>query len=1005
MELIQVNVSFSCTRVYWSTNDARKRTVYTCRVTEIAPHENAATVIKDTTIIHDKLNPAYSEQTERDWFTLSQKRSRPSGTHNRSTNSDSLLLTTSSEDSDVVFDTSATSINKFKAPLFKAPGSTRVTRSRASRSGASFEYNSSSSGGPPTPTSKVRSSTPKNSASTPNNSSLTPSPSSQSLVNLSNLSDSTKQLLKQADLSKYSVIHSQDRGEPIVKRKSLDVVPYTSVLNPKSGEPIPITSRHASAPSLSPHVLKSPATSNAKITDISKTSKTTPIAVDIKKTPFAMKLKQMSLSDFKSKSQVIKQSMGSPELMNTQTPSTSQPTIVSNATAQHALAKPATLTVQIIETDSVHVPQGKSALVVTPVHETKPLSSRTLVAPRSYLTSVSMGHVHQVEELFEELFQLIQGVLLHICNPQSGEKDIDKNWFMKMSAESQEKVKRVMKKLAKHYADGQLQGVVQSWLKEVFSQQAKTLSPKSHSKKTRQKLSLSKTPANVEEPVINLVSPEKEPAEKDLYERKEQKDFSHEQKKISNEQNRDSSEQKRDSSEQKNFSNEQNELNENHSKERKEKEGPTEHGESQKQEVAQSASTQSAASTSSLEKTQSPSPKKKSPLKKSLKKGKKNDTSTKKSPPKQSPPKQSPPKQSPTGSDQTLLSQYPSIEPCSVTLEKLSPAKLQEIKETQRYIVIDDKARVPQTTEPDCGTDIQSDESKHIEENDEDSPQKSGAEVQQEEEKMEETIPEPDQQTEHAPEKLCEETSGTEPEQQTEEAPEKLCEETSGPTLSMDKCSETDNVNDSTPTNTDVHNKIFAQIKAKSIAHSATGEGGPLKCDKCKRKYRTPDSYQKHVADCTFYVSSSSDDESSDSSVQIVGESQIETPPRMSMTKMFTKIGGQERNNLKVLSLNRNVKVVVSKEEANGDVSGNDSDVILCESDESGVDSSGVDSCGVDSMDVPSTLSTAVVSGQLDGTCDRTEADHGGEMQNCEYIIMKIWGQSGGGLGGLGYYW
>ena len=984
MELIQVNVSFSCTRVYWSTNDARKRTVYTCRVTEITPHENAATVIKDTTIIHDKLNPAYSEQTERDWFTLSQKRSRPSGTHNRSTNSESLLLTASSEDSDVVFDTSTTSINKFKAPLFKAPGSTRVTRSRASRFGASFEYNSSSSGGQTTPTSKVRTSTPKNSASTPNNSSLTPSPSSQSLVNLSNLSDSTKQLLKQADLSKYSVIHSQDRGEPIVKRKSLDVVPYTSVLNPKSGEPIPITSRRASAPSLSPHVLKSPATSNAKLTDISKTSKTTPIAVDIKKTPFAMKLKQMSLSDFKSKSQLIKQSMGSPELVNTQTPSTSQPTTVSNATAQHALAKPATLTVQIIETDSVHVPQGKSALVVTPVHDTKPASSRTLVAPRSYLTSVSMGHVQQVEELFEELFQLIQGVLLHICNPQSGEKDIDKNWFMKMSAESQEKVKRVMKKLAKHYADGQLQGVVQSWLKEVFSQQAKTLSPKSHSKKSRQKLSLSKTPANVEEPVINLVSPEKEPAEKDLYERSEQKDGSHEQKKNSNE-------QKRDSSEQKNFSNEQNEFNENHSKERKEKEGPTEHRGSQKQEsptkVAQSASTQAASTTSSLEKKQSPSPKKKSPPKKSLKKGKKNDTSTKKSPPQKSPPKQSPP-----GSDQTLLTQYPSVEPCSVTLEKLSPAKLQEIKETQRYIVIDDKARVPQTTEPDCGTEIQSDESKHIEKNDEDSPQKSGAKVQQEEEKVEETIPEPDQQTEHAPEKLFEETSGTEPEQQTADEHEKLCEETSGPTLSMDKCSETDNVNDSTPTNTDVHNKIFAQIKAKSIAHSATGEGGPLKCDKCKRKYRTPDSYQKHVADCTFYVSSSSDDESSDSSVQIVGESQIETPPRMSMTKMFTKIGGQERNNLKVLSLNRNVKVVVSKEEANGDVSGNDSDVILCESDESGVDSS-----GVDSMDVPSTLSTAVVSGQLDGTCDRTEADHGGEAQSCEYIIMKIWGQSGGG--------
>ena len=31
--------NFRCTRVYWSTNDARRRTVYTCRVIEVHPSE------------------------------------------------------------------------------------------------------------------------------------------------------------------------------------------------------------------------------------------------------------------------------------------------------------------------------------------------------------------------------------------------------------------------------------------------------------------------------------------------------------------------------------------------------------------------------------------------------------------------------------------------------------------------------------------------------------------------------------------------------------------------------------------------------------------------------------------------------------------------------------------------------------------------------------------------------------------------------------------------------
>ena len=36
---------YRCTRVYWSTTDARRRTVYTCRVIEVHPSENNETTI------------------------------------------------------------------------------------------------------------------------------------------------------------------------------------------------------------------------------------------------------------------------------------------------------------------------------------------------------------------------------------------------------------------------------------------------------------------------------------------------------------------------------------------------------------------------------------------------------------------------------------------------------------------------------------------------------------------------------------------------------------------------------------------------------------------------------------------------------------------------------------------------------------------------------------------------------------------------------------------------
>ncbi|XP_056010328.1 uncharacterized protein LOC130051760 isoform X2 [Ostrea edulis] len=52
---------FSCTRVFWSTQDMRKRCVYTCRIVEVKPDspKSVSMVIKDTTIIHDETHPDY----------------------------------------------------------------------------------------------------------------------------------------------------------------------------------------------------------------------------------------------------------------------------------------------------------------------------------------------------------------------------------------------------------------------------------------------------------------------------------------------------------------------------------------------------------------------------------------------------------------------------------------------------------------------------------------------------------------------------------------------------------------------------------------------------------------------------------------------------------------------------------------------------------------------------------------------------------------------------------
>ena len=61
---IWVNITclhFRCTRVYWSTKDARRRCIYTCTVREVHPEALKSPVvpIKDMRIIHDETHPEY----------------------------------------------------------------------------------------------------------------------------------------------------------------------------------------------------------------------------------------------------------------------------------------------------------------------------------------------------------------------------------------------------------------------------------------------------------------------------------------------------------------------------------------------------------------------------------------------------------------------------------------------------------------------------------------------------------------------------------------------------------------------------------------------------------------------------------------------------------------------------------------------------------------------------------------------------------------------------------
>ncbi|KAK3581005.1 hypothetical protein CHS0354_013899 [Potamilus streckersoni] len=58
-----------------------------------------------------------------------------------------------------------------------------------------------------------------------------------------------------------------------------------------------------------------------------------------------------------------------------------------------------------------------------------------------------------------------------------------------------------------------------------------------------------------------------------------------------------------------------------------------------------------------------------------------------------------------------------------------------------------------------------------------------------------------------------------------------------------------------------LHDRIAQKIKMESLAKSSPGDQGPFKCPTCKRMYRTQESYQNHVKNCDFEVSTSDEEE------------------------------------------------------------------------------------------------------------------------------------------------
>ncbi|XP_071439573.1 histone-lysine N-methyltransferase trithorax isoform X2 [Hetaerina americana] len=73
---------------------------------------------------------------------------------------------------------------------------------------------------------------------------------------------------------------------------------------------------------------------------------------------------------------------------------------------------------------------------------------------------------------------------------------------------------------------------------------------------------------------------------------------------------------------------------------------------------------------------------------------------------------------------------------------------------------------------------------------------------------------------------------------------------------------------------------LACRIKQQSLAHSEPGGGGPVKCNKCRRTYRTREGYERHLCETPFPLSSTSSDSDSEdrTSRRVSSESDIATP-------------------------------------------------------------------------------------------------------------------------------
>ncbi|XP_041373736.1 uncharacterized protein LOC121386787 isoform X2 [Gigantopelta aegis] len=88
-----------------------------------------------------------------------------------------------------------------------------------------------------------------------------------------------------------------------------------------------------------------------------------------------------------------------------------------------------------------------------------------------------------------------------------------------------------------------------------------------------------------------------------------------------------------------------------------------------------------------------------------------------------------------------------------------------------------------------------------------------------------------------------------------------------------------------------LHEKIAERIKAESIAKSSPSEKGPFKCSTCKRSYRTEESYNAHIEDCNFEVSTS-DEEEDDQSVDRKSRMSRNNSTEQQMNDCYVKLDG-----------------------------------------------------------------------------------------------------------------